>query len=151
MALATPGAEGGRWVGGGTFSSHPLTMAAGLAVLERLREKKDEYERLNKMGDSFRTRLNEMLHDMKAPLIGTGYGSITFVSCLSASLTEPIRTPGQLGALFDYKQQDIFQGHLMQEGVFGYHGLGALSFTHTEEDIEKTLEGISNAVRTMSP
>ncbi|OLS22535.1 MAG: hypothetical protein ThorAB25_25420, partial [Candidatus Thorarchaeota archaeon AB_25] len=151
MALATPGAEGGRWVGGGTFSSHPLTMAAGLAVLERLREKKDEYERLNKMGDSFRTRLNEMLHDMKAPLIGTGYGSISFVSCLSASLTEPIRTPGQLGALFDHKQQDIFQGHLMQEGVFGYHGLGALSFTHTEEDIEKTLEGISNAVRTMSP
>lgn len=149
MALATPGAEGGRWVGGGTFSSHPLTMAAGLAVLERLREKKDEYERLNKMGDSFRTRLNEMLHDMKAPLIGTGYGSITFVSCLSASLTEPIRTPGQLGALFDHKQQDIFQGLLMQEGVFGYHGLGALSFTHTEEDTEKTLKGISNAVTNM--
>jgi glutamate-1-semialdehyde 2,1-aminomutase len=151
MALATPGAEGGRWVGGGTFSSHPLTMAAGIAVLERLREKRDEYERLNKMGDSFRTRLNEMLHDMKAPLIGTGYGSIAFVSCLSESLTEPIRTPGQLGALFDHKQQDIFQGHLMQEGVFGYHGLGALSFTHTEEDIEKTLQGISDAVRTMSP
>jgi glutamate-1-semialdehyde 2,1-aminomutase len=151
MALATPGAEGGRWVGGGTFSSHPLTMAAGIAVLERLREKKDEYERLNKMGDSFRTRLNEMLHDMKAPIIGTGYGSIAFVSCLSSIVTEPIRTPAQLGALFDHKQQDIFQGFLMQEGVFGYHGLGALSFTHTEEDIEKTLEGISNAVRNMSP
>jgi glutamate-1-semialdehyde 2,1-aminomutase len=151
MALAVPGVEGGRWVGGGTFSSHPLTMAAGIAVLERLREKKDEYEQLNKMGDSFRTRLNATLHDTKAPLIGTGYGSITFVSCLSASLTEPIRTPGQLGALFDHAKQDIFQGFLMQEGVFGNHGLGALSFTHTEEDIEKTLEGISNAVRNMSP
>jgi glutamate-1-semialdehyde 2,1-aminomutase len=149
MALAVPGAEGGRWVGGGTFSSHPLTMAAGIAVLERLQEKKDEYDRLNKMGDSFRTRLNEMLHDMKAPLIGTGYGSINFVSRLTSVLDEPLRTPGQLGALFDHKQQDIFQGFLMQEGVFGYHGLGALSFTHTEEDIEMTLQGISNAVGNM--
>ena len=149
MALAAPGAQGSRWVGGGTFSSHPLTMAAGIAVLERLREKKDEYDRLNKMGDSFRSRLNDMLLEMKAPLIGTGYGSINFISNLTSMLNEPLRTPGQLGALFDHKKQDIFQGFLMQEGVFGYHGLGALSFTHTNKDIEKTLEGISNAVRNM--
>ena len=149
MALATPGAEGGRWVGGGTFSSHPLTMAAGIAVLQRLHEKKDEYDRLNKMGDDFRNRLNLMLQDMNAPLIGTGYGSINFVSHLNSSLDGPLRTPGQLGALFDHDKQDIFQGYLMQEGVFGYHGLGALSFTHTKEDIEKTLQGISSAVTNM--
>ncbi len=150
MALAADGAKGGRWVGGGTFSSHPLTMVAGLAVLERLREKKDEYERLNKMGDSFRDRLNNMLQDTKAPLIGTGYGSINFVSHLTSVLDEPLKTPGQLGSLFDHDKQDLFQGFLMQEGVFGYHGLGALSFTHTEEDVEKTLTGISNAVRNIT-
>jgi glutamate-1-semialdehyde 2,1-aminomutase len=150
MALAAPGAEGGRWVGGGTFSSHPLTMAAGIAVLERLKEKKGEYDKLNKLGDSFRKRLNDMLQEMNAPLIGTGYGSINFVSHLTSVLKEPLRTPGQLGALFDHDKQDIFQGHLMQEGVFGYHGLGALSFTHTEEDVEETLAGISNAVKKMN-
>ena len=150
MALAVPRAEGGRWVGGGTFSSHPLTMAAGIAVLERLQEKKDEYDRLNKMGDSFRERLNEMLKEMHAPLIGTGYGSINFVSYLTSVLDESVRTPGQLGALFDHKRQDIFQGFLMQEGVFGYHGLGALSFTHSDDDIERTLVGISEAIRNMS-
>ncbi|MFW9794775.1 MAG: aspartate aminotransferase family protein [Candidatus Thorarchaeota archaeon] len=149
MVLATPGAEGGRWVGGGTFSSHPLTMAAGLAVLGRLREKKDEYARLNKMGDSFRQRLNEMLQELKAPLIGTGYGSINFVSYLTSVLNQPLRTPGQLGALFDHEKQDLFQGYLMQEGIFGYHGLGALSFTHTDTDVEMTLEGISNAIKKM--
>ena len=149
MALAVPEAKGGRWVGGGTFSSHPLTMAAGIAVLESLRKKKDDYDRLNKMGDSFRTRLNDMLHEMKAPLIGTGYGSINFISNLTSVLEEPLRTPGQLGALFDHAQQDIFQGFLMQEGVFGYHGLGALSFTHTKEDIEKTLAAISVAIGNM--
>jgi glutamate-1-semialdehyde 2,1-aminomutase len=149
MALAVPGAKGGRWVGGGTFSSHPLTMAAGIAVLERLHEKRNEYDRLNKMGDSFRARLNEMLQEMNAPLIGTGYGSINFVSCLTKALEKPLRTPGQLGALFDHDQQDIFQGYLMQEGIFGYHGLGALSFTHTESDVEKTLESISIAFQKM--
>jgi len=122
-------------------------MAAGLAVLERLRKKKDEYERLNKMGDSFRERLNVMLQDMKAPLIGTGLGSINFISYLTSPLDGPLHTPGQLGELFDHDKQDLFQGFLMQEGVFGYHGLGALSFTHTEEDIEKTLSGIANAVK----
>jgi len=146
MALAVPGAKGGRWVGGGTFSSHPLTMAAGIAVLDRLYEKRNEYDRLNKMGDSFRENLNEMLREMKAPLIGTGYGSINFVSHLTRALDDPPKTPRQLGALFDHDQQDIFQGYLMQEGIFGYHGLGALSFTHTEEDVQKTLDGISNVV-----
>ena len=38
----------------------------------------------------------------------------------------------------------------MQEGIFGYHGLGALSFTHTEEDIERTLSAIEIAIRKMS-
>ncbi|RLI55819.1 MAG: hypothetical protein DRP09_08725 [Candidatus Thorarchaeota archaeon] len=149
MALAEPGAEGGRWVGGGTFSSHPLTMTAGLAVLQRLREKKDEYERLNRMGDTFRSRLNESLWEKDVPLVGTGFGSINFVSCLKAPLKELPRTPGQLGALFDHKTQDLFQGYLMQEGVFGYHGLGALSFEHTNDDMEKTLSAISSATESL--
>ena len=149
MALAAPGAIGGQWVGGGTFSSHPLTMVAGLAVLEQLRAKKGDYSRLNNMGDSFRARLNEMLGDMKAPLVGTGIGSINFISHLRLRHEEPIKTPGQLGALFDHRQQDIFQGFLMQEGVFGYHGLGALSFAHTQEDVEKTLSAISRAIESM--
>ena len=149
MALAAPGAQGGRWVGGGTFSSHPLTMVAGLAVLDRLKEKRDQYARLNRMGDSFRERLNDMLQEMNAPLIGTGYGSINFISCLTSTLSEPLMTPGQLGALFDHKNQDLFQGYLMQEGIFGYHGLGALSFTHSDEDVERTLQGVSNAVKNM--
>jgi len=149
MLLAEPGAEGGRWVGGGTFSSHPLTMAAGLAVLEQLQSKDDEYKRLNAMGDSFRTRLNDMLQEMNAPLIGTGIGSINFVSHLKMKPNRPIKTPGQLGGLFSTRQQDIFQGFLMQEGIFGYHGLGALCFQHSKEDVEKTLQGISQAIERM--
>ncbi|TFF67989.1 aminotransferase class III-fold pyridoxal phosphate-dependent enzyme [Candidatus Thorarchaeota archaeon] len=149
MALANPGAKGGRWVGGGTFSSHPLTMEAGLAVLEQLRTKGDDYARLNKMGDDFRKRLNDMLKEREAPLIATGFGSINFISSLTHRPSERITTPGELGKLFDHTMQDTLQALLMQEGVFGYHGLGALSFAHTEDDIERTLLGISNAIEKM--
>lgn len=149
MNLASPGFKGGRWVGGGTFSSHPLTMTAGLAVLEQLQNMKKEFPRLNKMGDEFRERLNEMLREMEVPLIGTGYGSINFISCLSGELDRPLISPGQLGKLFDHHQQDIFQSYLMQERVFGYHGLGALSFSHVAEDIEFTLTGIENSVKNL--
>ncbi|MGY5854161.1 MAG: aminotransferase class III-fold pyridoxal phosphate-dependent enzyme [Candidatus Thorarchaeota archaeon] len=149
MNLATPGAEGGRWVGGGTFSSHPLTMTAGIAVLEQLRTKKKNYSQLNKMGDEFRTRLNKILEEMEVPLFGTGYGSINFINCLTHPLNRPLTTPGQLGKLFDYDTQDIFQSYLMQERVFGYHGLGAISFSHTNNDIEFTLDGIKSAVESI--
>lgn len=149
MALATPGAKRGRWVGGGTFSSHPLTMVAGLAVLNQLEHKKSEYPKLSKMGDDFKKRLNDMLTEMKAPLQGIGYGSYISVSCLTQVPDNPVVTPGQLGGLFDHHQQDIFQSYLMQERIFGYHGLGALSFAHNQNDMEQTLDGIRRAVQNL--
>jgi len=142
MALAAPRAKGGRWVGGGTFSSHPLTMVAGLAVLNQLEQKKKEYPKLSQKGEDFLTRLNEMLSIMKVPILGIGYGSFICVNCLSHVPDEPIITPGTLGALFDAQQQNIMQSYLMQEHIFGYHGLGALSFAHDDQDIELTLERI---------
>ncbi|MFW9788634.1 MAG: aspartate aminotransferase family protein [Candidatus Thorarchaeota archaeon] len=149
MTLATPGAKGGRWVGGGTFSSHPLTMVAGLAVLNQLEQRATEYLRLSKMGEDFRYKLNGMLEEMDTPILGIGYGSFISVSCLTQIPKKPIVTPSQLGALFDHHQQDLFQSLLMQENIFGYHGLGALSFAHNQEDMEFTLNGIRTAVENL--
>jgi len=149
MDLATPGAIGGSWVGGGTFSSHPLTMTAGISVIDQLRKKKDEYPTLNKMGDSFAVKLDDILSDTKFKAIGTGYGSLRFISCIKKIPDSPITTPKQLGKLFDHERQDTLQSCLMQEGILGYHGLGALSFAHTDDDIEKTLTGISRAIEKM--
>ncbi|MHA2424385.1 MAG: aspartate aminotransferase family protein [Candidatus Thorarchaeota archaeon] len=149
MALATPGAKGGRWVGGGTFSSHPLTMVAGFAVLKQLEQRAADFLKLSKMGEDFRNRLNDMLREMEASIIGIGYGSFISVSCVLQAPREPITSPGHLGALFDHYRQDIFQSFLMQERIFGYHGLGALSFAHDQSDMEFTLDGIRNAVENL--
>jgi glutamate-1-semialdehyde aminotransferase len=149
MALATPGAMGGRWVGGGTFSSHPLTMVAGLAVLNQLEQKKDAYPKLFKMGNDFVKRLNGLLGDLNAPMICIGYGSFISVSCLNKFHEGPIVTSGQLGKLFNHHLQDMFQGYLMQEHIFGYHGLGAMSFSHSQNDLDQTLDGIRIAVESL--
>ena len=146
MALATPGAKKGRWVGGGTFSSHPLTMAAGIAVLNQLEQMKGEYLKLSRRGDDFLVRLNNLLEEKEAPLVATGYGSFIAISCLIERPKNPIVTPSQLGRLFNPSKQDLFQSLLMQERIFGYHGLGAMSFTHEAADLEQTVNALSSAI-----
>ena len=149
MELATPGTKGGRWVGGGTFSSHPLTMVAGIAVLSQLEKMKDKYLELSKTGDEFRERLNQMLTETKASILATGFGSFIAISCLKQKPERQVVTPGHLGALFDSKRQNVFQSLLMQERVFGYHGLGAMSFAHGTNDLEETIERMSVAVHNL--
>jgi len=142
MQLAAPHAEGGRWVGGGTFSSHPLSMVAGLATLDELQKRKDDYSKLNKKGDQFREKINQILHDKGQSAISTGTGSIVFIHALSDTIDPPL-TGEKLGRLLDRRSLAEFQSKLIEKGVFGHHGLGALSFAHSEQDLEFTLDAIA--------
>ncbi|MHA1907265.1 MAG: aspartate aminotransferase family protein [Candidatus Thorarchaeota archaeon] len=148
MELARPGAEGGRWVGGGTFSSHPMAMVAGIATMDELHKRRDEYSKLNQMGDSFRTRLNTLFDENKLIALATGIGSMVIVSILKEKVTPPY-TAGNLGQALDHDGLDVFQSILMEEGIFGYHGLGALSFAHSESDLAKTAEAIEVAIKAL--
>ena len=145
MSLAKPRAEGGRWVGGGTFSSHPLSMVAGIAALNELRSKKTDYGKLNQTGDRFREKLNNSLIGDGVNAIATGTGSIIFISWLTRDVRGEPLTSGLIGENLDNHTQDLFQAFLMEQRVFGYHGLGALSFSHTKTDLDWTIDGVSNA------
>jgi glutamate-1-semialdehyde aminotransferase len=35
----------------------------------------------------------------------------------------------------------------MEQGISGYRGLGAMSFEHSEQDLEKTLEAVARAAK----
>ncbi|MFX0209085.1 MAG: aspartate aminotransferase family protein [Candidatus Hodarchaeota archaeon] len=146
MSLATPGAKGGRWVGGGTFSSHPISMVAGIATLDTLQSLKEEYIILNSRGDKFRGEINELIENSKVDALATGTGSIIFIHWLKSKLKETEITGVKIGEALDKGQLDHFQGRLLEQGVFGYHGLGALSFAHSEKDLEFTLEAIEKVV-----
>ncbi len=149
MALAAPGAEGGRWVGGGTFSGHPLTMIAGIATLNKLQSLKNEYNVINKQGETLCKKINTLFENEQTKAIATGIGSMIFIHMLQREMREPPITGRQLGEVLDHKQLDIFQSMLIEQGVFGYHGLGALSFTHTEQDLERTLSAVTTVIENM--
>ena len=59
---------------GGTFAANPLTMAAGIAALRAL--DRAAIERLNRLGDRLRTRVNEALRGDGLPAQVTGWGSL---------------------------------------------------------------------------
>ncbi|MHA2601349.1 MAG: aspartate aminotransferase family protein [Candidatus Thorarchaeota archaeon SMTZ1-83] len=146
MTLAAPGTPGGRWVGGGTFSSHPLAMVAGIATLGQLAKLSRKYEFLNTRGDEFRKRLNRLFDEEDFDAIATGVGSVMFINVLKGKLKDEVLRGSVLGEAIDNEKLDRFQGFLMENGVFGYHGLGALSFSHSDEDLEKTYEATARAI-----
>jgi glutamate-1-semialdehyde 2,1-aminomutase len=149
MSLAAPGAAGGRWVGGGTFSDHPLSMAAGVATLDVLLSMKDKYASLNSTGDKFRERINEVFKHEKVNALATGYGSIAFIHWLKHEAPTHPLTGNKIGEALDNDGLETFQGLLLEQGVLGYHGLGALSFVHSDKDLDNTLNAISVVVKEM--
>ncbi len=146
MSYAIPGTEGGCWVGGGTFSSHPLSMIAGITTLATLGSLKNEYNQLNQRGNHFRTKLNNLFETENANILATGEGSIVFLHWLKTKLKGNILTPTKIGEVFDQTRQDFLQAKLIEHGVFGYHGLGGLSFAHSTQDIEKTQAVLSKVI-----
>ncbi len=142
MALAVPKAEGGRWVGGGTFSSHPLTMVAGLATLRELKKRVEEYGKLNTQGDELRSNLNDLFETHDSNLLATGTGSLVFIHWLNRPIRHPY-TATDIANNLNHNELDRFQCRLVESGIFGYHGLGALSFEHTSDDVSETVNSIS--------
>lgn len=146
MAHAIPGTEGGCWVGGGTFSSHPLSMVSGIATLETLYSLKNEYSTLNQLGNQLRDKLNKSFEAENINILATGEGSIVFLHWLKTELGDSLITPSSIGEAFDNYRQDLLQAMLFERGIFGYHGLGGLSFAHTTQDIKRTREALSEAI-----
>ncbi|MFX1343405.1 MAG: aspartate aminotransferase family protein [Promethearchaeota archaeon] len=146
MALAEPGREGGCWVGGGTFSSHPVSMVSGIATLDTLHSLKSEYRTLNQRGNRFRDHLNDTFETENTPLLATGVGSIIFLHWLKGALGDSPITPSKIGEVFDSTRQDFLQAALFEQRIFGYHGLGGISFAHTDMDIQMTQKALFRAI-----
>ncbi|MCI8465072.1 MAG: glutamate-1-semialdehyde 2,1-aminomutase [Lachnospiraceae bacterium] len=121
----------------GTLSGNPVAMAAGLAQLHILKENPDIYEKLNRLGDCFRTKLSGLLEQYQVPCQVTGVGSL---SCLFFT-ERPVRDypsaktsdTEAFGRYFRYMlSKGIYVAPSQFEALF-------LSAAHTEEDISRTL------------
>ena len=58
----------------GTFNGNPLTMEAGVTVMENLTS--NNFEKMNNLGDSLRSKLSSVFNEINLDVQVTGYGSL---------------------------------------------------------------------------
>ncbi|WP_445496252.1 aminotransferase class III-fold pyridoxal phosphate-dependent enzyme [Photorhabdus sp. SF281] len=114
----------------GTFSKHPLTMAASKAVLEYIKNHPGLYD-----------DINQKTHDL-AQTLNTWFATTgTPIEIVSA------------GSLFRFKfsgNYDILFYHLMLRGIFIWEGRNCfVSTAHTTQDIELFIAAVKESVNAM--
>jgi glutamate-1-semialdehyde 2,1-aminomutase len=119
----------------GTFNGNPLVTAAGTAVLRRLQQDPCLYERMDAMGDRFRTELNRFAEERDYPAIATGVGSMFSLHAVRGPVNSvrDLRQANRaasagLGLL--YRKNGL---HLTPSHAF-------LSAAHTDEDITRLID-----------
>lgn len=141
---------------GGTFSAHPTCMLAGAAYLQYLIENENDiYPRMGKMGAQVREAIENIFRSYGFFVRCTGGGeelgissSLVGVHFLIQDLPS-IDSPTQVfnPEISDYLVREIiFKLAMLEEGFHTFHGFGAISAAHTEEEIKKALEAVDKVV-----
>lgn len=135
MRLMEYDTEPGSILMAGTFNGSPLVTAAGSAVLQRLRAEPGLYERLNLMGDRFRTEINKFAQQEGFPALAVGAGSMFWMHA----------TPGPVNSVRDARRADHFASPGLRL-LYRKHGLhippnhGFMCTAHTDGDITRLIE-----------
>lgn len=136
------------WIGGGTFSGYPLSMLAGMKMLSILQESQLKYERINKLGTTLRESLNSFFEINNLPFIVTGYKSLATLHTLTKKLDD--LDPFQIVQFTDKRKESLTQLALLNRRITGMHGIGALSFAHTDRQIEYIQQAIEEVAPLVS-
>lgn len=136
------------YIGGGTFSANPASMAAGAATLRVLKESPAVYESINRMGCDARASLARVLEG-RAQV--TGRGSL-FMTHFTGS-DQVVDAAGAAGC--DTQQVVQYHMHLVShDKIFILPGkLGSFSSAHTPEDVKELVGATERFVerQPMSP
>lgn len=124
------------FVGGGTYSANPLSMAVGIETLRTLEGM--DYNKLNRTGDEVIEFLAEQTGRLKTPAAVTGFGSFFSLHFLTEK-PEKI-TPQTVMTTADKNTEDLFKAAMLVNDVFTMHSGGALSFMHTEKQTIDTIK-----------
>lgn len=124
----------------GTLSGNPVAMAAGYAQLSLLKEHPEYYGALNKKADDFFDRMKEIVRETGAPC---QVNHIASLGCLFFT-PEPV-TDYRSAKTSDTKAYAAYCNAMLGQGIYpapAQFEAMFLSMAHTEEVLEKTLEGI---------
>ena len=154
MEKTSPERKGSKWerimIGGGTFSGHPLTVAAGLAMLRYLKDHQEEvYPSIEPKGKKVREGVQAALrrNGIKATVTGTGSLFQTHFPNQEGAVLD---SPQSINQFTDVeKREQEFRIRMLAKGVHMMHGGGALSITHSDEDIRKIIEAVGEVAKEM--
>lgn len=152
----------------GTFSGHPVTMAAGLETL-RYAAKHDVYDHVNELGQQLRTGLDEIVQDQcpEYTVVGTdSMFKVVFTREGPADVTDQCtggcrqrpecprydycpKNGGDIKRADTERWERLFWPAMKDEGVFltaNQFESQFVSYAHTEADIENTLEAYKHVL-----
>ena len=135
------------YIGGGTFSSNPLTMTAGYTTLDYIsKNRKTVYNKINKLGDIARSGLKKLFSDYGLKTEVTGIGSLFLTHFLSNKVSEI--TNANDVALSDNDTLTKYHFSLMAKyGIFFLpHKMGAISIVHDAKDIQSLINATEKII-----
>ena len=136
-------------IGGGTYSTNPLTMISGIATLDALKAGKDEiYSKIAERNERFCAGVRSAFEAVGIPIHMTQVGSLQEVHFLKeAGLT--VRSVGEMmGNTYPEKRIEL-AARLRNHGVFLFHG-GAISMAHEDADIETLIAAYTACAQEMA-
>ncbi len=140
-------AAGGTVTIMGTFNGHAASCAAGLATIGHLSSHPDFYERTHALGQRLRDGLNQIFDEAGVAGVAAGFGG-TF---------SPYFIPGEPTSYRELARNDKEASLAFNRGLIDRGFLlipmalkrSHISGSHTEEDIDKTLEAARDVVSDM--
>jgi glutamate-1-semialdehyde 2,1-aminomutase len=154
LEKTSPEKKSAKWerilIGGGTFSAHPLTAAAGLAMLRYLKDhRKEVYPLLESKGEKVRKGVQKVLDQEGLNAVVTGIGSL-FQTHFPFEKGVTLDSPHSIHRLTAIDKKEIeFRVRMLTKGVHVMHGGGCLSLAHSDEDIEKIIKAARKVAREM--
>lgn len=135
------------YIGGGTFSSNPLTMTAGYATLDYIgKNRQTVYNKINKLGDAARIGLRKLFSDYGLKTQVTGIGSLFLTHFLSNKANDIMNANDV--ALSDIETLTKYHFSLMAKyGIFFLpHKMGAISIVHNVKDIQSLINATQKII-----
>ena len=141
---------------GGTYSSHPQYMRAGLRMIRYLvRREKTIYPRIAALGERLRFGIETAFAAEGFEVRCTGRGN-DVVGGSSLFMPNFLRAPGSIRSAEDVQdprkadvrlREEILRLAMLTRGVHVVHGGGAVSAAHRESDIDRAIEAYAEIAR----
>jgi len=134
-------------IGGGTFSSNPVTMTAGLKTLEFLQNNKNiVYSKINELGAYTRQELQRIFDENHSDVKITGIGSLFNVHFLNGNVRE-INNANDV-ALADKEKLWKYHFALISNYKIFFlpFKMGAISYQHSKLEIDKLLNSTRSII-----